>query len=98
MIKQILKHEAYNKPKKQSFIDLNPTKEMYFELVGKKPEILKSYNNSLCEYLEELQKEKLPVGIVGFDTIFENKSFRIHYLHKEITEEKVLEYIRSLKL
>ena len=66
---------------------------MFFE-IDKMPANAKS----LAEFMESITNGSLPKGIYHIDIVEENKSFMILYNETEITEEKVIEFTKSLEL
>jgi hypothetical protein len=50
-----------------------------------------------AEEIEKIQKGKLPIGVYAIDIVIEN-IFGVQHDETDITEEKVIEFAKSLKL
>lgn len=70
--------------------------EIFFEITKK--EILKKFNNSLADYIENVAHQSDKKGILYFDTIEENKSFKIGFDPKSISKKEVEKFVESLEL
>ena len=98
MIKQILPKNIPNFKRGFAVFSNFKSRDLYFEILDKNPKILEKYHNHLYEYLEYVTKHKRINGIFSVDEIGDKIYFRITYIIDEITEEKVIEFARSLGL
>jgi len=99
MIKQI-NQKNIDGYKSFMIFSTHKSQDIFFEIQGETtPDVLKKFNKSLCDYIDNnVKKKKYPEGIFNVETIIENKVFRITYSPKNISEEKVIDFAKSLNL
>ncbi|MCL5407549.1 MAG: hypothetical protein M1429_03580 [Patescibacteria group bacterium] len=98
MVKQILPKDIPKFKRGFTIFANFKSRDLYFEILDKNQDILKKFHSDLCEYLEYTQGNNHIPGIFSIDTIDNKVYFRITYVVNEITEEKVIEFAKSLGL
>lgn len=69
-------------------------RELFFEVINKP-----SYVISLANYIMGVNNKTVyPIGVLALDTIVENKIFSVEFDERIITEEKVIEFAKTLGL
>lgn len=92
MIKQITEKSIEHRVRFHLFY--SPVRWLFFE-VDKMPKNIEG----LADFIDNFKRNNnYPRGIYTFETVIENKIFEIEYSETEITEEKVIDFAKTMGL